>query len=62
MMKVWGILSPQVEASGFEVVLDEGGYLLLQREGQNLARFDPLQYTMPDVRREVEKHIWAALI
>ncbi len=54
MMKVWGMLSPEDEKSGFDLVLDENWYVVLLNKGQTIARFDPRDYTSTELLIELE--------
>lgn len=54
MMNIWGMLSVDDETAGFSVTLDETWHVLLLREGEVLARFDPADYTLPELHLEIE--------
>ena len=52
-MKVWGVLSADAENHGFDTVLDDQENILLQNKRGVLACFDPSDYTLPELRREI---------
>lgn len=54
MMKIWGMLSFEDENNGFDLVLDDDWYVLLLRESELIARFDPRDYMSVELHKEVE--------
>lgn len=54
MMKVWGMLSPEDEKSGFDLVLDENWFVVLLNNGETIARFDPRDYTSTELLIELD--------
>ena len=54
MMKVWGMLSNEDEAAGFDLVMDEEWYVVLMNKQRPIARFDPRDYTASELLWEVE--------
>ena len=57
VMNIWGMLSVDDEADGFSLVLDETWHVLLLSEGEVLARFDPSDYTLPELHLELERSL-----
>jgi len=53
-MKAWGLLSLTDEDRGLQIVLDEDWNLVLRYQEHDLARFDPLEYTLSELLDEVE--------
>jgi len=56
-MKVWGMLSREEEDKGFDVVLDDSWCVLLLRDGDVMVRFDPRDYTVADLGKEISRLI-----
>jgi len=54
MMKVWGMLSPEDEEAGFDLVMDDDWYVVLLSKNKTIARFDPRDYTASELHSEVE--------
>ncbi len=54
MMKVWGMLSIEDEEAGFDLVMDEDWYVVLLGNNNQIARFDPRDYTASELHSEVE--------
>ncbi|MDD5093222.1 MAG: hypothetical protein PHV74_02440 [Dehalococcoidia bacterium] len=52
-MKIWGMLSPEDEKPGFDLVLDEDWYALFLYKGQLVTRFDPRDYTAAELQEEM---------
>ncbi len=53
MMKIWGMLSSDDEIMGFDLVLDDEWYVLLLKESEVIARFDPRDYVAAELKNEV---------
>ena len=53
-MKAWGLLSIADEDRGLQIVFDKDWNLVLQHQEYDLARFNPSEYTLPELLGEVE--------
>lgn len=53
LMRIWGIVSEEDEATGFQVLLDDCWFLQLQCRGKTIALFDPHDYTLPELKEKV---------
>lgn len=56
-MRIWGIVSERDQTEGFDLVMDEEGYLVLVSDGQPLARYDPMDHTLSSLCKEVESEL-----
>ena len=54
MMKIWGMLSPEDERLGFDLVLDDNWFVLLTKKSEVVARLDPRDYVATELHHEVE--------
>lgn len=53
MMKIWGMLTPEDEEGGFDLVMDDDWMVVLLKDNISVTRFDPRDYTARELLSEV---------
>ncbi|MBT4511606.1 MAG: hypothetical protein HOC20_05280 [Chloroflexi bacterium] len=56
-MKIWGLISSEHETRGFEAVIDAQGQVLIQKCGEVMACYDPIDYTLPGLCKETLRRL-----
>lgn len=57
MIRIWGMLSEDDENAGFDLRLDANWQVLLLYNDSVVASFDPRDYTLPELEKEVRELI-----
>jgi len=53
MMKIWGMLTAEDEAFGFDLVMDDDWMVVLLKDNLSIMRFDPRDYTSRELLSEL---------